>query len=76
MAHLQQHQVRTQAAELDPLGNLQERGLQPFQRIKKVHNVLAGLWKNVVKPILEALAFPVSGCYQTCNHGLITLIEV
>jgi hypothetical protein len=76
MVHLQQHQVRMQAAGLGPLDNLQERGLQPFQKIKKVHNVLAGLWKHIVKPILEALAFPVSGCYLTCNQSLITLIEV
>jgi hypothetical protein len=76
MTHLQQHQVRMQAAGLGPLDNLQERGLQPFQKIKKVHNVLAGLWRNIVKPILEALAFPVSGCYLTYNHSLIILIEV
>jgi tetratricopeptide (TPR) repeat protein len=76
MAHLQQHQVHMQAARVGPLDNLQERGLQPFQKIKKVHNVLAGLWRNIVKPILEALAFLVSECYLTCNHSLITLIEV
>jgi hypothetical protein len=76
MAHLQQHQVRMQAAGPDPLDNPQERGLQRFQKIKKVHNVLAGLWRNIVKPILESLGFPVSGCYLICNHGLITLTEV
>jgi hypothetical protein len=71
MAHLQQHQMRAQAAELDPLGNFHARGLQPFQELKEVHNVLAGLWKNVVKPILAALAFSVSEFYLTSNYSLI-----
>jgi hypothetical protein len=73
MTYLQEHQLRMQRAELDPLEDQQERGIKPH--IKKLHDVLQGLWKDVVKPILEALAFPVSGLYLTLPFILTTLID-
>jgi hypothetical protein len=62
ITHLQQHQLRMRAAELDLLDDQQERGIKP-QGIKEAHSVLRGLWKDVVKPILEALGFLVSDHY-------------
>jgi hypothetical protein len=63
MTYLEEHQLRMQRAELDPLEDQQERGIKPH--IKKIHDVLQGLWKDVVKPILEALSFYVSESYLT-----------
>jgi hypothetical protein len=63
MEDLKEHHLGMRAAELDPLDNQQERAMKPHQKVQEVCNVLHGLWKNVVKPILEALAFLVSRLY-------------
>jgi hypothetical protein len=73
VTYLQAHQLRMQRAKLDPQEDQQERGMKPH--IKKVHDVLQGLWKDVVKPILEALAFSVSGSYLTSPFILTTFID-
>jgi hypothetical protein len=76
MAHLQQHHLRMWAAELDPQDSQQERAIKPHQgtKFKEVHNILHGLWKNVVKPILEALEFlVVSGLYLVQTFILMSL---
>jgi hypothetical protein len=74
MTYLQEHQLRMQRAELDPVEDQQEskRGIKPH--MKKVHDVLQGLWKDVVKPILEALAFSVSELYLTISF-ILTIID-
>ena len=66
MAHLEQHGMHIQAVEPDQLDMLQERKLRPchkgpYQKTKSVHNILGELWRNLVKPILKALALSVSG---------------
>jgi hypothetical protein len=67
ITYLQGHQLRMQGAELDLLEDQQKRGIKPHIKNEKVlvHDVLEGLWKDVVKPILEALGFSVSGLYLT-----------
>jgi hypothetical protein len=75
ITYLQGHQLRMQGAELDLLEDQQERGIRPQIKKGLVQNVLQGLWKDVVKPILEALAFPVSGLYLTSCCILTALTD-
>ena len=75
ITHLAEHSLCNRAAELDSLEAQQTRGVKPHIHIHKVHYVLEGLWKDVVKPVLEALAFSVSGLYLTSPFILTTLID-
>jgi hypothetical protein len=62
MAHLDKYHLRMRAAEADAQDKQTERVIRPHQgKLKEVHNILSGLWKDVVKPILNALGFSVSG---------------
>ena len=57
---LERHNSRIQELELDVLEPI-ERAIKPFKgKFDKISDVLGGLWKDIVKPILDALAFPVS----------------
>jgi tetratricopeptide (TPR) repeat protein len=78
MTHLRENHLRMRGAEseLDLLGNPQERGARPHKRIKGVHNMLDGLWRNVVKPILEALGFLVSGFFYLIHQLQILTIAI
>jgi hypothetical protein len=75
ITYLQGHQLRMREAKLDLVEDQQERGIKPHIKKGLVHDVLQGLWKDVVKPILKALAFHVSGLYLTSCSILTTLID-
>jgi hypothetical protein len=72
ITYLQGHQLRMGE---DLLEDQQKRGIRPQIKKGLVCDVLQGLWKDVVKPILEALAFNVSGLYLTSCPILTALTD-
>jgi tetratricopeptide (TPR) repeat protein len=73
--YLQEHQLHTREAKLGLLEDQQERRIGPQIKKGLVYDVLQGLWKDVVKPILEALAFHVSGLSLTSCSILTALTD-